>query len=120
MIVEKEEKKSEKKIQDKFAVIRTGSKQYFVKEGTWVEVDLLDVKDGERITFDEVLLVVDDGKVNIGTPLIEKAKVVATVLGLEKGDKQVIFKYKAKKNYRVKTGHRQKYTKVKIDKIENK
>lgn len=119
-MMEKEEKKPNNKSNKIFAVIKTGGKQYLVKEGDYLEVELLEAKEGDKISFDEVLLFVDGDKVEIGNPIIEKARVNATSLGIEKGDKQIIFKYKAKKNYRVKTGHRQKYQKVKIEKIEYK
>lgn len=101
---------------NKFAVIRTGGKQYLVKEGETLNVELLDVEEGKPAEFD-VLLVADGDKVEVGTPLVSKAKVSATVLGEDKGDKLIVFKYKKRKNYRVKTGHRQHYTQVKIEKI---
>jgi large subunit ribosomal protein L21 len=119
-MMKKEEEKSNIKTKALFAVIRTGGKQYLVKEGDFLEVELMDSKENEKISFSEVLLVVNGDKVDIGKPLVEKAKVVATNLGVEKGEKQIIFKYKAKKNYRVKTGHRQKYQKLKIEKIDYK
>lgn len=107
----------EKNIGEKLAVLKTGGKQYLVREGETLDVELLDVEEGKEITFEEVLLTIINGNVKIGTPFIKNAKVTATDLGLQKGDKQIIFKYKAKKNYRVKTGHRQHYTRIKIEKI---
>lgn len=116
--VEKTEKVKEKvetkKVSDKFAVIRTGGKQYLVTEGQTLEVELLGQEDG-NVDF-EVLLAADGTKTEIGTPLAG-AKVTASVLGESKGDKQIVFKYKKRKDYRVKTGHRQHYSKVKIEKI---
>jgi large subunit ribosomal protein L21 len=103
-----------------YAVIRTGGKQYLVNEGLTLEVEKLDIEDGKNFDITDVLLVVKDGKASIGTPLVAGAKVVAKVVEQTKADKQIIFKYKAKKNYRVKTGHRQKLTKIEITKIETK
>jgi len=100
---------------EKLAVIKTGGKQYKVREGEELLVEKL--KDEKAVTFSEVLLVADGKDVKIGTPFIDKAKVEAKVLSEEKGKKVIVFKMKAKKRYRKKTGHRQKYTKVKIEKI---
>ncbi len=117
-----EKVKNQPKVKEvkKFAVIRTGGKQFLVSEEDIIEIELLESEEGEKINFDEVLLLADGEKVEVGTPLVDKAKVIATNMGPVKGDKEIIFKYKAKKNYRVKTGHRQKYLKVKIEKIEVK
>ena len=103
-----------------YAVIRTGGKQYLVTEGQYLEVEKLEVEDGKSFDITDVLMVVNGDKANIGQPLVAGAKVVAKVLEQTKADKQIIFKYKAKKNYRVKTGHRQKLTKIEIVKIEAK
>ncbi len=102
------------------AVIKTGGKQYIVKEGDSILVELLELEPDKTVVFEDVLLVSDENEFKLGTPVVNGAKVKATVVGEEKGDKQIIFKYKPKKNYRVKTGHRQKYTKIKIEKIETK
>jgi large subunit ribosomal protein L21 len=103
-----------------YAVIRTGGKQYLVSEGQTLEVEKLEVEDGKAYDITDVLLISKDGKASIGTPLVAGAKVVVKVIEQTKADKQIIFKYKAKKNYRVKTGHRQKLTKIEITKIETK
>ena len=103
-----------------YAVIRTGGKQYLVNEGLTFEVEKLEVEDGKTFDITDVLLVVKDGKASIGTPTVAGAKAVAKVVEQTKADKQIIFKYKAKKNYRVKTGHRQKLTKIEVTKIETK
>jgi large subunit ribosomal protein L21 len=103
-----------------YAVIRTGGKQYLVNEGLTLEVEKLEVEDGKTLDITDVLLVVKDGKAIVGTPTVAGAKVVAKVVEQIKADKQIIFKYKAKKNYRVKTGHRQKLSKIEITKIETK
>jgi large subunit ribosomal protein L21 len=112
-----EAKKAKKSNNEKkFAVIRTGGKQYIVAEGDTINVELLETEEGKVHDF-EVLLTVNGENVELGTPVLEKVKVSGTVLGETKGEKQVVFKYKNRKNYRVKTGHRQHYTQVKVDKI---
>ena len=103
-----------------YAVIRTGGKQYLVNEDLTLEVEKLEVEDGMAFDITDVLMIVKDGKATIGTPTVAGAKVIAKVVQQTKADKQIIFKYKAKKNYRVKTGHRQKLTKIVITKIETK
>jgi large subunit ribosomal protein L21 len=102
-----------------YAVIRTGGKQYKVKEGDILDVEKLEKKKGDSFEFDDVLLTFDDKeKVNIGTPKVSKAKVKVKVLDPEhKAEKVIIVKYKPKKRYRKKTGHRQKYTRVEVEKI---
>ena len=102
-----------------YAVIETGGKQYRVQEGDVLFVEKLNVAEGETINFDKVLLVGKDGEVVIGKPVVEGATVQATVVEQGKGKKVVVFKYKAKKNYKRKQGHRQPYTRVKIEKIAN-
>jgi large subunit ribosomal protein L21 len=101
-----------------FAIIETGGKQYIVSIGDVLEVELLgDHKEGDKIEFDKVLMS-DDGKsATIGTPYIKGASVKATYLGLKKGPKVVILRYKAKSNRDRKVGHRQKYAQVKIESI---
>lgn len=103
---------------EKFAVIKTGGKQYLVKEGETLEIEKLEIDDEKSFEFSEVLLYVEDGKAFIGDPLVKNSKVTAKIVEQTKADKQIVFKYKAKKNYRVKTGHRQKLTKIQITKIE--
>lgn len=100
-----------------YAIIEACGKQYKVSEGAIVLFEKLDVKEGDKITFDKVLLVSNDDNVRIGNPIVEKAKVEGTVMAHGKHKKIIVFKYKAKKNYRRKQGHRQPFTKVKIDKI---
>ncbi len=101
----------------KLAVIRTGGKQYLVSEGEYLEVEKLDLEEGAKFVIDDILLVIDGDKTLVGQPTVTGAKADVTVLAQTKADKQIIFKYKAKKNYRVKTGHRQKLTKIQIEKI---
>ena len=85
--------------------------------GQIVDVERLDVAEGNAVDLDRVLLIADDEKVTVGTPVIEGAKVVATSQGEGKGKKITVFKYKPKVRYRKKTGHRQLYTRLIIDKI---
>jgi large subunit ribosomal protein L21 len=101
----------------KFVVIKTGGKQYIVHEGETLNVELLDEDKNKKVVFSEVLFSKDNDKVKVGHPTLKNATVEASNLGEEKGEKQIIFKYKAKKNYRVKTGHRQHYTRIKIEKF---
>ena len=102
-----------------YAVIRTGGKQYRVAPGDILEIDKLDaVKDGVY-SFNDVLLVVSDGKVTIGTPLLSEVKVKAKVLDQIKGEKIRVAKFKSKVRYRRVTGFRARLTRVQIEKIES-
>ncbi|MGL5206795.1 MAG: 50S ribosomal protein L21 [Acidaminococcaceae bacterium] len=101
-----------------YAIIQTGGKQYRVSEGDVLSIEKLTVAEGEEVVFDQVLTVVSDGDVKIGKPVVEGAKVTAKVVEHGKGEKILVFKYKAKSNYRKRQGHRQPYTKVEISKIE--
>ncbi len=103
-----------------YAVIETCGKQYKVAEGDVVFVEKLDAKEGEKVTFDQVLLISDGEKIKVGTPTVKSAKVEATVVEQGKQKKIVVFRYKAKKNERKKQGHRQPYTKIKIEKISQR
>ncbi len=100
-----------------YAVIETGGKQYRVEEGDTLYVEKLNAEVGEAINFDKVLILSKDGELLAGKPFVDGAKVEASVLDQGKAKKIIVFKYKAKKNYRKKTGHRQPFTKVKIEKI---
>ncbi len=100
-----------------YAVIETGGKQLRVNEGEEVFVEKLDAAEGEEITFDNVLMIGGD-KLTVGNPTIDGAKVKAKVVKHGKQRKIIVFKYKPKKNYRRKQGHRQPYTKLEITKIE--
>lgn len=95
------------------AVIMTGGKQYSVKEGEVLYVEKLGLEEGAEVTFD-VLMLADGDDTRIGTPYVDGASVTAKVLGDVKGEKIVIFKYKSKKTYRKKQGHRQPYTKIEV------
>lgn len=118
------EKTAEKKVkaektEDKntFAVIESGAKQFLVRKGQKIEVEKLEEAEGKEIALD-ALLVGNDKEVKVGKPIVSGAKVKAKVLGQNKGEKLIVFKYKPKKNQRTKTGHRQKYTELEIVKIE--
>lgn len=101
-----------------YAVIKDGTKQYKVEPGRSVQIDLKDnVKKGDTLEFKEVLMVSKEGKTLIGKPTLENAKVISEVQGQVKGKKLVVMKFRRRKDSRVKTGHRQKYTKVKIKEI---
>lgn len=100
-----------------YAIIKTGGKQYKVEEGKTISIEKLDVEVGAAVEFGDVLLL-SDADVKIGQPFVAGAKVTGTVLEQGKGAKIRIFKYKAKSNYRRRQGHRQPFTKVKIEKIE--
>ena len=100
-----------------YAVIETGSKQYRVEVGTQLEVELLDVEPGQTITLDRVLLVADGETAAIGRPVVDGAKVTAEVLRRERGVKTISFKYRPKARRRVKKGHRQELTILRVEDI---
>lgn len=99
------------------AVIRTGGKQYLVSPGDKIKVEKLEGKQGSEINFTDVLLLEKDKKVEIGKPIIKDVKIVAKILEQGRGDKVIIFKYKAKKRYKKKAGHRQPFTEIEIKEI---
>jgi large subunit ribosomal protein L21 len=100
-----------------YAIIATDGRQYKVEEGQQIQVDLREAKEGDKVTFDRVLLVSDGGSVKVGQPTVAGASVTAEVLGQAMGDKVYIQKMRRRKNYRRRTGHRQMYTLVRIDAI---
>ncbi len=101
----------------KYAIVEDGGKQYRAVEGGIIEVDYFPSEAGEAVDLDRVLLVADGDNVSVGTPFVAGAKVQATVVKQIKGPKIIVFKYKPKKRYRVKSGHRQKYTQLRIESI---
>ncbi|MEK7664195.1 MAG: 50S ribosomal protein L21 [Patescibacteria group bacterium] len=101
------------------AVIKTGGKQYLVQPGDKIKVEKLDAKEGKEINFSEVLLLEKNKKLEIGDPTVKEAKVGAKILRHGKGEKLIIFKYKPKKRYKRKIGHRQQFTEVEIVEIRN-
>ncbi len=100
-----------------FAVIETGGRQYKVAPGTAVNVDRLPIEPGTTVEFDRVLMVGEEGRVTVGNPVVPNAKVLAHVLEHGRDEKIVVFRYKAKSNYRRRTGHRQPHTRVRITEI---
>ncbi len=101
----------------KYAIVEDGGKQFRAVEGDMIDVDRFPAEVGEEVDLERVLLVANDEEVVIGTPLVAGAKVQATVVSQVKGPKVTIFKYKPKERYRVKKGHRQQYTRLRIDSI---
>ena len=104
----------------KYAIIEDGGKQFKAVIGESIEVDRYPLEVGEVIDMDRVLLISDGENVKVGTPFVEGAKIEATVIAHVKGPKVTVFRYKAKERIRSKTGHRQKYTRVRIDAITEK
>tara|TARA_Y100001970_G_C13743296_1_gene607321 strand:- start:18 stop:467 length:450 start_codon:yes stop_codon:yes gene_type:complete len=100
-----------------YAIVEIAGQQFKVEKDQQIFVHRLDAKTGSKISFDKVLLTDDNGKVNIGNPLVAGVSVSAKILEHLKGDKVVVFKKKRRKGYRVKNGHRQYLTKIEIDKI---
>jgi len=100
------------------AIIKTGGKQYKVSKGDKIKVEKLNVEKGKEVVFDEVLLISNDKKTEIGKPLVKNAKVIGKVLKQARAKKVEIVKHKAKKRYNVKKGHRQYYTEVEIGDIK--
>lgn len=101
----------------KYAIVETGGKQYKAVEGETIDVDRLPDETGKQIFLEDVLLLVDNEEVKIGTPILAGEKVKATILNHFKGDKIVVFRYRPKKRIRVKKGHRQHYTRLMIDQV---
>ena len=100
-----------------FAVIKTGGKQYKVSPGQKIKIEKKDAEENKGVVFDEVLLIDDGKKVEVGQPLVKGAKVEGKILKQDRADKITIFKYKSKKRYQVKRGHRQPFSLVEITKI---
>jgi len=102
-----------------YAIVETGGKQYKLSEGDIVKVEKLAGEPGQKITLEKVLAVsTPEGNLQVGTPWVENAKVTAEILEQGKSKKIIVFKYKRRKNMRRKQGHRQAYTKIRIEKIE--
>ncbi len=100
-----------------YAIVNIAGQQFKVEENQEIFVHRQTGSEGDKIKFDEVLLKSRDGKVEVGAPTLAQASVSATILSHVKGEKVIVFKKKRRKNYRVKNGHRQSFTKIKIDKI---
>jgi large subunit ribosomal protein L21 len=102
----------------RYAVIRTGGKQYRVAQGDVIRVEKLPGDPGAEVAFDEVLMTADEGTVRFGAPLVSGARVTATVMQQDRAKKILIFKKKRRKNYRRRQGHRQAFTAVQVTQIE--
>jgi large subunit ribosomal protein L21 len=102
----------------KYAIVENGGKQYRAVEGAIMEVDLLEAEIGQQVDLGSVLLLVDGDQISVGAPVVGGAHVSATVVDHVKGPKIVVFRYRPKKRIRVKTGHRQKYTRLQVNSIE--
>ncbi len=102
-----------------YAVIKTGGKQYRVQEGDVLKIEKLEAETGEEVVFDQVLALSNEEGFEVGRPYLENATVSGKVLEQGKNKKVMVFKYKPKRRYRKKTGHRQPYTRVKIENIEH-
>jgi large subunit ribosomal protein L21 len=101
-----------------YAIVETGGKQFKVSEGATIVVEKLSAAVGETVTLDKVFLVNQEGAVKVGAPYIDGAKIVAKVVEHGRDKKIIVFKYKAKKNYHKKQGHRQPFTKLTIESIQ--
>ncbi len=100
-----------------YAVMKSGARQYRAEVGSTIVVERLPAEVGQQIVLKDVLLVADGEKVKIGQPVVKRAKVLATVVAQEKGPKVRIFKYRPKQRYRRRIGHRQWYTRLRVDEI---
>ena len=100
-----------------YAIMATGGKQYQVQTGQIIDVEWLPADVGQKVELDQVLLVADEEAVRVGQPMVEGARVRATVLRQDKARKILVFKFKAKERYRRKAGHRQPFTRLRIDEI---
>jgi large subunit ribosomal protein L21 len=101
-----------------YAVVNTGGKQYKVQKGETLRIEKIPGDVGSQVTFDKVLMVADGETIRVGQPLLEKAAVTARIVEQDKAKKIIVFKYKRRKRYRRKQGHRQPYTAIRIDGIE--
>ena len=102
------------------AVIATGGKQYLISEGDTIKIEKVDGKEGDNIQLDQVLMIENDGKYEFGQPLIENVTVECKILKQGKAKKIIVLKFKPKKKYSKKTGHRQAFTEIKVEKINIK
>ena len=101
-----------------FAIVTIAGQQYKIQEGQELFVHNLNKEEGDKLSFDDVLLIGSDKGTSVGTPNVSGASVAATVIGQQKGDKVIVFKKKRRKGYKVKNGHRQLFTQIKIDSIK--
>ncbi|HHW18245.1 MAG TPA: 50S ribosomal protein L21 [Firmicutes bacterium] len=101
-----------------YAILETGGKQYRVSPGSTLRIEKIDGQRGDTCTFEKVLAISTDGSLKVGNPYVEGARVRGTIVRQGKARKILVFKYKAKSNYRRRYGHRQHFTEVRIDSIE--
>jgi large subunit ribosomal protein L21 len=101
-----------------YAVVSTGGKQYKVQQGETLRIEKIPGEVGSKVTFDRVLMVADGENVRVGQPVLEKAAVLASIVEQDKAKKILVFKYKRRKRYRRKNGHRQPFTAIRIEGIE--
>ena len=100
------------------AIVETGGKQYQMTEGRYVDIELLDAQPDEKVTFEQVVMLVNGKKSKVGAPYVKNAKVEGVVVKNDKTKKVIVYKQRAKKGYRKKQGHRQGFTRVMINKIK--
>ena len=100
-----------------YAIVETGGKQYKFEEGKYVDIELLDAKADDKITFDKIVMLVNGKKSKVGQPYVANAKVEGTVIKLDRAKKSIVYKQRPKKGYRKKQGHRQGFARVMINKI---
>lgn len=103
-----------------YAIVETGGKQYKLEEGRYADIELLDAKENEKITFDKIVMLVNGKKSTVGTPYVKNATVNGTILKNDKAKKVIVYKQRPKKGYRKKQGHRQEFSRVMITKINTK
>jgi large subunit ribosomal protein L21 len=101
-----------------YAVVHTGGKQYKVEKGETLRIEKIPGEVGSAVSFDKVLMVADGEEIRIGQPVLENARVLASIVEQDKAKKVLVFKYKRRKRYRRKQGHRQPYTAIRIDGID--
>ena len=103
-----------------YAIVETGGKQYKFEEGRYVDIELLDAKADDKITFDKIVMLVNGKKSKVGTPYVTSATVTGTVVKNDKAKKVIVYKQRPKKGTRIKQGHRQQFTRVMVNKINTK
>ena len=103
-----------------YAIVETGGKQYKLEEGRYVDIELLDAKADDKVTFDKIVMLVNGKKSKVGQPYVTGASVEGTIVKHDKAKKIIVFKQRPKKGYRKKQGHRQQFTRVMINKINTK
>ena len=107
----------QKKGQKMYAIVETGGKQYKLEEGRYVDIELIDGEENDKVVFDKVVMLVNGAKSKVGAPYVEKASVEGKIVKHDKDKKVIVFKQRAKKGYRKKQGHRQFFTRVMVTKI---